>query len=102
MMIPRFSSNLWSTYRLGDGWEVGGGYSQATTRWMNTGNTGQVPGYTIFNAMIGYVQRSYDVRVNLYNLTNKTYYVAGYENNPAFVLPGAPRTGSITVRYRFD
>ncbi len=102
MMIPKFSSSLWTVYRFGGGWEVGGGYNQAGTRWMNTANTGQVPGYTVLNAMVGYVQKSYDVRLNLYNLTDKTYYIAGYENNPAFVLPGSPRMASLTLRHRFD
>jgi len=100
--VPHFGSSLWSVYRLGGGWEAGGGYVQSSTRWLNTGNTGQIPGYTIVNAMLGYVQKKYDVRLNIYNLFDKTYYVGGYENNPSFIVPGSPRAATVTVRYRFE
>ena len=46
-----------------------------------------------------YVQPKYEIRLNVYNLTDKLYYFGGYQNNPNRVLPGAPRMYSMTVRY---
>ena len=36
-----------------------------------------------------YVQRQYEVRLNVYNMGDKTYYIGGYNNTPNRVLPGA-------------
>ncbi len=44
-----------------------------------------------------YVQRQYEVRLNLTNLVDKVYYVGGYNNSPNRVLPGYPRA----LRSRF-
>ena len=52
--------------------------------------------------MVAYVQTKYEVRLNVYNLTDKTYYIGGYHNNPE---PRAARRSrspaSVTLRYRF-
>ena len=48
-----------------------------------------------------YVQRKYEVRLNVYNIVDKKYYIGGYNNNPNRVLPGVPRAASVTLRYAF-
>jgi catecholate siderophore receptor len=99
--VADFSGSLWSVYRLGGGFELGGGLRYNSGFWLNDANTGEVPDYTVFDATAAYVRRDWEVRVNLYNLGDETYYVGGYNNNPNRVLPGAPRSGSVTVRHNF-
>jgi catecholate siderophore receptor len=96
------SGSLWTVYRLPKGWEVGGGLRYSSGFWLNDANTGEVPSYTVWDATVAYVQEKYEVRLNLNNLSDKTYYVGGYNNSPNRVLPGTPRSTSVTVRYRFS
>ena len=42
-------------------------------RYANNTDLVSVPGYTRFDAMVAYHQPKYDVRLNLFNLTNKMY-----------------------------
>ncbi len=100
--VAQFSGSVWTVVRLGDGWEIGGGARGSDGFWLNDANTGKVPGYTVVDATAAYVQRKYEVRLNLYNLADKVYYVGGYNNNPNRVLPGQPRAVSLTLRMTFD
>jgi catecholate siderophore receptor len=101
MTVPPWSGNVWTVYRLGEGWQVGGGMFAQSSRWIDEQNRAKIPGWTRFDAMIGYVQRRYDVQLNVFNIFNKVYYVGGYQNNPVRVLPGQSLTGMLTLRYRF-
>jgi catecholate siderophore receptor len=100
--VPDLAGNVWTVYRIGRGFEVGGGLRYSSSFWLNDANTGEVPGYTVLDATAAYVQRNYEIRVNLFNLTDKTYYVGGYNNTPNRVLPGAPLSASVGLLYRFD
>jgi catecholate siderophore receptor len=100
--VADVAGNVWTVYRLGGGWEVGGGIRGTSAYWQNDANTGEIPSYHVIDATIAYVQRRYEVRLNLYNLADEVYYYGGYQNNPNRVLPGAPRSGALTLRYNFD
>jgi outer membrane receptor protein involved in Fe transport len=54
------------------------------------------------DATIAYVQKAYSLRFNAYNLTDKLYYIGGYQNAPNRVLPGQPRSVGVTLSYNFD
>ena len=99
--VPDASGNFWTTYRLGGGWEVGGGARYNSSFWLTDANNGKVPAYTVWDATVAYVQRNYEIRLNARNLGDKTYYVGGYQNNANRVLPGEPRAASISIRYTF-
>jgi catecholate siderophore receptor len=101
MTVAPWSGNVWTVYRLGEGWQVGGGMFASSSRWLDEQNRAKVPGWARFDAMIGYIQRSYDVQLNVFNIFNKVYYTGGYQNNPVRVLPGQSLTGMLTLRYRF-
>ena len=88
--VPDASGNFWTTYRLGGGWEIGGGARYNSSFWLTDANNGKVPAYTVWDATVAYVQRNYEIRLNARNLGDKTYYVGGYQNNANRVLPGAP------------
>jgi catecholate siderophore receptor len=100
--VPDLSGNLWTVYRLGGGFEVGGGLRYSSGFWLNDANTGEVPSYTVFDATAAYVQRNYEVRLNLFNIGDKTYYIGGYNNSPNRALQGLPRSVSVGLLYRFD
>jgi catecholate siderophore receptor len=100
--VADVAGNVWTVYRLGGGWEVGGGVRGSASYWLNDANTGKVPSYHVIDATVAYVQKRYEVRFNLYNLADETYYYGGYQNNPNRVLPGAPFSGAVTFRYNFE
>ncbi|HWM41749.1 MAG TPA: TonB-dependent siderophore receptor [Burkholderiales bacterium] len=99
--VPTEAGSLWTVYRLGGGWEVGGGAFWSQEKWMNDGNTAQLPEYTSYDATVAYVQKQYEIRLNFVNLTDEFYYYGAYNNSPSRVLPAAPRQAFLTMRYNF-
>ena len=56
-------------------WTVGGGAIYQSMGWANNTNTGYVPEFWKFDAMISYkVDEKSTVQLNVYNLTDKLYY----------------------------
>jgi catecholate siderophore receptor len=102
--VARVAGNVWTVYRLGGGWEVGGGVRGQTGTWLTDTNLpgSRIPSYWLLDATLAYVHKRYEVRLNLWNLADKDYYIGGYTNSPNRVLPGAPRTVALTVRYDID
>ncbi|MCC7080488.1 MAG: TonB-dependent siderophore receptor [Burkholderiales bacterium] len=93
--------SVWTVYRLGGGWEVGGGVVATSGFNLTDANNGAVPGHAVFDATVAYVQRKYELRLNVFNIFDKTYYLGGYNNSPNRVLPGMPRAATVTLRYNF-
>ncbi|MEB3029735.1 TonB-dependent receptor, partial [Parvimonas micra] len=83
---PRYSGNLWTTYRVAPGWRVGGGIEAKGNRLAyGTGGTNPVgiaraPSYVRTDLMIAYEQPRYDVKLNVLNVFDKRYYDGIYEN----------------------
>jgi catecholate siderophore receptor len=100
--VPEFVGNLWTVYRLGGGWEVGGGIIANSGWWANDANNTEIPSYVVLDATAAYVQKRYEVRLNVYNLTDEVYYVGAYQNSGSRVLPGMPLAASLTLRYNFE
>lgn len=101
--VARVAGNLWTVYRLGYGWEIGGGVRGQTGTWLTDTNLpgSRIPAYAILDATLAYVTDRYEVRLNLYNLADEHYFIGGYQNAPNRVLPGAPFSGAVTLRYFF-
>lgn len=96
---PEQSFNLWTTYQLPWGIELGGGAQFVDTRYSANNNTRQVDGYVLYDAMVGYrINKNFDVRLNLYNLANTTYIdrIGG-----GHVIPGAARSAVLTANFKF-
>jgi catecholate siderophore receptor len=100
--VPEFSGTVWTVYRLGGGWEVGGGAFASSSWFLDDQNRGEAPSYVRWDATVGYVQKKYDVRLNLFNLSDEKYYVGGYNNSPNRVIPGLPLSAMLSLNYRFD
>ena len=60
-----------------------------------------MPAYTVVDLTGACVQKQYELRLNLYNVGDKLYYVGGYQNAANRVIPGQPRSASLTLRYNF-
>lgn len=101
--VPEIAGNVWNVFKPGLGWEFGLGLRGQKGTWLTDTNIAgsQIPSYVLLDAMIAYVQPTWEFRVNGYNLTDEIYYIGGYNNSPNRVLPGAPAAVSATFTYRF-
>lgn len=103
-----YTFNVWTTYKLGGGWKVGGGIEgkgdRAVYSYPNSGatsfNPNVAPHYIRYDAMIGYTQKNYAVQLNVKNLFDTTYYESAYING-GFAVPGTGRTAQVTLDYKF-
>lgn len=95
---PDQTFNLWSTYRLGGGWKVGGGVEAIASRYGNATNTNLVPGYKRTDAMLAYESRPATLRLNVLNLFDKPYYEGVYQGH---VIPGTLRAVQLTLEMKY-
>ena len=96
---PRNSFNVWSTYSLRSGFHFGGGARFVDRRFGNTINTRFVDAYWTFDAMASYpISKHVDLKLNLYNLTNKFYFdrIGG-----GHIVPGPGRVAMLSTSFRF-
>ena len=101
--VAKVAGNVWTVYRFAHGFEIGGGARGQHGTWLTDTNLpgSQIPGYVVWDFTAAYVQRQYEVRLNVYNVFDKKYYIGGYNNSPNRVLPGLPLAASVTLRYSF-
>ena len=110
---PRYTFNLWSTYRIFGPWKIGGGVEAKGDREaFNPSGAGAVPtlngayqpntapSYARWDAMAAYEQKRWAVRLNVKNLFDKVYYDAVYDNG-AFTVPGTRRTAILTLTLKY-
>ena len=96
---PRNSFNLWSTYRLPSGFHFGGGARFVGRRYGNIINTRFVDSYWTFDLMASYpISEHVDMKLNLYNLTDKFYFdrIGG-----GHIVPGPGRAAMLSTSFRF-
>jgi catecholate siderophore receptor len=98
MNTPRHTATLWSTYSITPAWEAGGGVLYSSKRYLNNYETAMVDGYTRVDATIAYLQKNYDVRLSLQNLTDEKYFEAASAGR---ATPVKGRAATVTLRYRF-
>ena len=103
---PKYTYNLWTTYRVDPQFKVGGGVTGVGNRIIYGLGTGvptvnTVPSYVRFDAMAQYdIKNEYTIKFNIQNLMNKTIYESAYENG-GFVVPGTKRAFQLTGTYKF-
>ena len=104
-LIPKWSGNLFTSYRFPFGLVIGGGgqYSAEVARRDN--NNPAVPrtspSYWLFNALASYpVAKSVTLRLNVNNLFDRVF-VQSANNNGARFNPGAPRSYLLTAELKF-
>ncbi|MEO6352293.1 MAG: hypothetical protein ABIO19_15490, partial [Burkholderiaceae bacterium] len=67
----------------------------------NPGNTATLPSYVTADVMAYYRTAGIDLQLNLINIFNREYIVAGHGSSKNLNLPGAPRSVQLTARYNF-
>ena len=96
--VPDHSGVVWTSYRLSDNWEVGGGVFFATERFTDSVNEVTLPGYARLDAVLAYHQKHFDVQLNVFNLADTEYFESGQTLS---ALPGIPISAQATVRIRY-
>jgi catecholate siderophore receptor len=114
---PRYTFNLWTTYKLDSQWKVGSGIEAKGDRYGYNPSSADparvptlpgstafhpntAPGYIRLDGMVSYEVKKYTVRLNLQNLLNKVYYDAIYDNG-GFSVPGTKRKIILTGEFKF-
>jgi catecholate siderophore receptor len=99
---PEHTFNLWTTYDLPFGLQVGGGVQYVGERFNNQSNNANVreaPDYWVFDGMLAYrVNKNITLRLNAYNLADEEYIdrVGG-----GHFVPGAGRSAMLTAEFGF-
>ncbi len=96
---PKHTLTSWTTYDVMPHWQVGGGATYMSQRYATATDTVQVGGYVRWDATVAYTQKAYDVRLNLFNLTNKMYYDTLIQSDGGRSVPGSGRTAMLSVNY---
>jgi len=100
---PKQQGSIWTKYTIPSGpvkgLGIGAGGNFVTERNLSLSKTQTLPGYALLNAALYYKVNKVQVQFNMNNLTNKTYWVGGYDYLRLF--PGAPRNWQATVSYTF-
>lgn len=102
-LTPNLQANLWSTYKVGDKWRIGGGFTHVAANAPSSANAvalaNHAPAYTKYDALVEYrVNAGNTVKLNIDNLTNQVYYSSLYQGWPT---PAALRTVRMTLTSRF-
>ena len=98
--VSEHRMSLWADYRFANGIRVGlGARYVGSNRGYNEAAPVKVPGYTLFDAMIGYDTGPWSLALNLRNLTDKTYI--GSCLNATNCFYGDPRSVNATGAYRW-
>lgn len=100
-LTPTHTANVWLTKDLGHGFGAGAGVNYVGDRFANAGNTITLPSYVTADAMAYYRMKVVDLQLNVMNLFNRKYIVAGHGSAGNLNLPGAPRSMQLTARYVF-
>lgn len=95
---PRHNATLWTTARVLQDWEVGGGVLYSSSRTLNNYATAMIDGYTRLDATVAYLQKNFDLRLNVQNLTDRFYFEG---SNAGRATPVRGRTVLLSGTYRF-
>ena len=96
---PKHTLTAWSTYALSHDWEIGGGPVMMSQRFAANTDAVQVAGYARWDATLAYKQPKYDIRLNLFNLTDKMYYDALIPSDGGRSVPGVGRSAMLSFNY---
>ncbi|MFP5410730.1 MAG: TonB-dependent receptor [Gammaproteobacteria bacterium] len=114
---PKYTFNLWTTYKLGHGWKIGGGVEAKGDRYAYSPSAqpgasvdalfpggvfkpNTAPAYARWDAMVAYEQKRWSARLNVQNLFDEVYYDAVYDNG-SFSVPGQGRRFILTGELKF-
>lgn len=100
---PKHQGNIWTKYTIANGvvkgLGAGIGANFVTERNVSLNKVQHLPGYTLLNAALYYKWNKVRIQFNFNNITDKIYWVGGYDYLRLF--PGAPRSWQTTLTYTF-
>lgn len=102
---PKQAFTSWATYKLPQGFTIGGGARYVSSLLRGTDGAVGTPKYAdsywVFDGMAGYVvNKNLDLQLNLYNIFNKDY-VAAINKSGYRYTPGTPRAVTLTANIKF-
>lgn len=102
---PKQAFTSWTTYKLPNGFTVGGGarYVSALLRGYDgaVGTPSTTDAYWVFDGMASYVvNKNLTLQLNVYNIFDKDY-VAAINKSGYRYTPGTPRSASLTANIKF-
>jgi catecholate siderophore receptor len=97
---PSNAATFWTTYDLPAHWQIGGGATYVGKRYANNTDLVSVPGYVRLDATVAYRVSCYEVRLNLFNLTNKYYYDTLIQSDGGRAAPGSGTTAMLSFVVR--
>ncbi|MEB0032794.1 TonB-dependent siderophore receptor [Undibacterium sp. RTI2.1] len=97
---PKNTLTAWTIYEPAPHWEMGGGPVYMSERFASNTNVVRVGGYTRWDATAAYKQPKYELRLNVFNLTDKMYYDALIPSDGGRSVPGTSRAAMISFTYR--
>lgn len=102
---PKQAFTSWTSYTLPMGLQIGGGvrFSDKLLRGTDgaVGTPAYIDSYWVADAMAAYpINKNIDVRLNVYNLTDKEYASAINKSGYRYT-PGTPRSASLTANIKF-
>lgn len=88
------NGNLFVRYAPSGAWYGEVGVTHTSSRWSNAANTARLPGYTRWDALVGWRAAPWTVTMAVSNLLDKEYWRSN-------AMPGAPRTFLVSANYQF-
>ncbi len=85
---PKHLFNLWTTGEISRGFRIGGGARYVSSQYIAPDNGFAIDGYVTFDAMLSYGRKSWLLKVNFKNLTNRDFETRGFGNSA--VIPANP------------
>ncbi|MDD5461773.1 MAG: TonB-dependent siderophore receptor [Methylococcales bacterium] len=96
--VPKNSGVVWTSYNITPEWEIGGGVFLASSRFADSVNEVNLPGYARVDATLAYHHKYFDIQANAFNLLDKEYFESGQART---ALPGVPLSGQLTLRLKY-
>ena len=100
MNTPKHTITGWTTYNLGEGWEIGGGGRYVSSQFtQNVPPIKTVPGFFTADAMARYtLSQKLSVQLNVNNVFDKYYYD---QLHFFHVVPAEGRTALLTINLNY-
>ena len=93
------SGNIWTTYQVTPQFDVGVGVNYVDRRYVDAVKTNYLPSFWRFDASAGFdVSENLNLRLNVLNIANKTYFDASHVGIFAVTAPG--RSALLTANIR--
>ncbi len=94
---PDYTANLWTTFQVTPQFMVAGGFEAVGDRYVSLANTTLLPDYIRWDAAATYEIGRVEFQVNLFNLTDETYYEGLYTGH---AVPGTARSVRVGVEVK--